>query len=78
MESQPTRSDLARSSVAFFTYLGGMILNGEYGPRFTTGVVLLLCLLILNEVGTLITKTKYLYIAYFGIVLANCWYWLAN
>ena len=78
IESQSTRSDLTRSSVAFFTYLGGMLLNGEYGPRFTTGVVLLLSLLILNEVGALITKLKYLYIAYFGIVLANCWYWLAN
>jgi hypothetical protein len=69
---------LTISAVAFFTYLFGMILNGEYGPRFTTGVVLLLSLLVLNEVSALTTKLKYSYIAYSGIFLANCWFWLAN
>jgi hypothetical protein len=76
--TKSTRSDLTISAVAFFTYLFGMILNGEYGPRFTTGVVLLLSLLVLNEVSALTTKLKYSYIAYSGIFLANCWFWLAN
>jgi len=76
--ARPTRSDLTSSAVAFFTYLFGMILNGEYGPRFTVGVVLLLSLLVLNEVSALTTKLKYSYIAYSGMFLANCWFWLAN
>lgn len=73
-----TRSDLTYSAVAFFTYSVGMILNGEYGPRFTTGVVLLLSFLILNEFSIVTNKLKYLNIVYFGAILANFWYWLAN
>jgi hypothetical protein len=73
-----TRSDLICSAVAFFSYLFGMILNGEYGPRFTIGVVVLLSLLILNEVSAVTTKLKYLYFAYFGIFLSNYWAWLTN
>ena len=76
--ARTTRSDLISSAVAFFSYLFGMILNGEYGPRFTIGVVVLLSLLILNEVSALSTKLKYMYVAYFGIFLANCWAWLTN
>jgi len=70
--------DFGYQAVALGTYTAGMILNGEYGPRFTTGVVLLLSLLVLKEVGFLAKTSKYSYIAYSGIVVANFWFWVVN
>jgi hypothetical protein len=70
--------DFGYQAVALGTYTAGMILNGGYGPRFTTGVVLLLSLLVLKEVGFLAKTSKYSYIAYSGIVVANFWFWVVN
>jgi hypothetical protein len=78
MKIKTTHSNLIISTFAFFTYLFGLILNGEYGPRFTIGVVVFLSLLILNEVGTVRIKSKYLYFAFFWIFLSNCLAWLTN
>lgn len=66
------------SIIALIIYWLGIALNGEYGPRFTTGLVILFGLIILNEVTNLKLIQKFWWLPYALILAANLYYWISN
>jgi hypothetical protein len=72
------RPDLIDSAVATLVYTSGIVLNGEYGQRFTVGVVLLFSFIVLNEVSRVHKKSKYWDLGFFIAIVANFSIWLTN
>ena len=66
------------SLIALGIYSAGIILNGQYGPRFTTGIVILLCLIILKEASRIRPPFKYWWILYYCLIFANFGFWVSN
>ena len=59
-------------------YFVAIILNGQYGARFTTGVVILLCLIVLKEATHIKLLFKYWWALYCCLVFVNIWFWVSN
>ena len=72
----PTNNDVTLTFIAVSTYSVGLILNGEYGQRFTTGLVLLISFVVLNQVTQLDKQNKPILLCMFAIIGLNCWHWV--
>jgi hypothetical protein len=72
-----SNSDMPLAAVALGTYSLGLLLNGEYGQRFSTGVVLLLTFLVMNELIQTKRPTKPILLALFGVITLNCLNWIS-
>jgi hypothetical protein len=70
-------SDMMLATVALGTYSLGLLFNGEYGQRFSTGVVLLLTFLVMNELIQTKRPTKPILLAFFGVITLNCLNWVS-
>ena len=71
-----TNNDVSLAYLAVATYSVGLILNGEYGQRFTTGLVLLISFIVMNQAIQLNKQTKPIILCLFGIIGLNCWHWV--
>lgn len=59
-------------------YSVGIILNGAYGPRFTTGITILFSLIVLQNAMQVRKNAGYWWIPYLALFVLNSWYWLSN
>jgi hypothetical protein len=69
-------SDMTLAAVGVSTYTMGLFLNGEYGQRFTTGLVLLITFLIMNEVKETPHHKKLILLGLSVAISLNCLYWI--
>ena len=82
--SSPSIGNLTRvqeirdSALVLGIYSAGIVLNGENGPRFTTGITLLFGLIILKNAGKAKSVPRYWWIPYLVIFSLNSWYWVSN
>jgi hypothetical protein len=66
------------STIVLATYSGGMLLNGEYGPRFSTGVVLLFSFIVFSEIIQSKNRASIWKFAIYGCIFANLSYWFTS
>ena len=67
-----------RDSVLVFSiYFLAIALMGEYFPRFSTGPVVLLALIILKEALVIGKITRYQSLLYLALISANSWFWVS-
>jgi len=66
------------SLLAFAIYYVGIALNGEYGPRFTTGLVILFGLIVLSEVLKINSPQRLWWLPYSILIASNMFYWISN
>lgn len=70
--------DIQDSVMVLGIYSFGIVLNGEYGARFTTGITLLFGLIILKMAGKAEKIPRYWWIPFIAIISLNSWFWISN
>ena len=65
------------SVLVFGIYFLAIALIGEYFPRFSTGPVILLALLILKETVVIPRFARYQLVLYLALISANSWFWVS-
>ena len=64
------------SALMLFIYFAGIIVNGAYGARFTSGLIILFGLITLKIAATVIKVVKFWWIPYLAIFSLNLFYWV--
>lgn len=70
------KSDLTLAAFGVTAYTMGLLLNGEYGQRFTTGLILLLTFLVMNEINEKLENKKLFLLGLSVAIFLNCLYWI--
>lgn len=65
------------SALAFGIYFSAIALMGEYFPRFSTGPVILMSLIILKEAAVIEKFGRYRVVLFLALISVNSWFWVS-